>query len=181
MNAAPWYDLNWFDYTMLGLMALSVIISFFRGFVREAISVCVWVAGVLAAFKYAPLLEQHIHKITDWGMASYVLGFAVIFLSVWLVGLLFSLVIRSMTQGIGLGFADRLLGVCFGAVRGGLIVAMLLMFISMSPYQDKPAVTDSKIAFHLNSMIAMMDRHTPLDVQRLTHFAMTKTNMRGNR
>ena len=179
MNAASWYDFNWFDYVMIGLVVLSVVISFFRGFVREAISLCVWAIGLLAAFKFAPLLEQHIHKITNWDMMSYALAFMVIFISVWLVGLLISLVVRTITSGVGLGFVDRLLGVCFGVVRGGLVVAVLLMFISMSPHKDDGFVQGSKIAPRFNRVVALMDHHIPLDMQRLTNFAMAGKKMRG--
>lgn len=182
MNTVPWYDyLNGFDYALIGLMILSIIVSFFRGFVRELISLCVWAAGLLTAFKFAPLLEQHIHKITQWNMMSYVTAFMVIFISVWLVGLLFSLIMRTMTAGISLGVADRLLGLCFGVVRGGLVVAVLLMFVSMSPYKKDSFVMDSKIVPHFNRVVVLMDHYLPPDMQRLTHFAMSERNIRGGR
>jgi membrane protein required for colicin V production len=172
MSQLPWYDLNWFDYTMIALVALSIIVSFLRGFVREAISLSIWAIGLVLAFKFAPPLEQHIHQVTQWNAASYWVAFGVIFLSVWIVGLLISLVIRSIASRVDLGFADRMISVCFGVLRGLLVVSVGLMFISMSPYKNSEAVLTSKLTPHFHRVVATLDHYVPQNMQHLTHWAV---------
>jgi len=171
MNPIPWYDLNWFDYAMIGIVVMSVLVSFFRGFVREAVSLSIWTVGLILAFKLSPLLETHIHRITHWGMMSYLIAFAVIFLAVWIVGLLISLALRSVISGVGLGFVDRMVGVCFGAIRGVLVVSVMLMFVSMSPFKHASTIQASRIAPEFHKVIAMLDHYVPQDMQRLTQWA----------
>jgi len=168
----PWYELNELDYVMIGLVTLSALVSFFRGFVKEALSLTVWVLGFVLAFKFAPVLEKQIHGITHWGMLSYFAGFIIIFVGVWLIGLLVSLIIRSVVVRVGLGLGYRLLGVCFGVIRGLLIVSVLLMFINMSPYRNNNFVHSSKIAPSFQRIVANLDRFIPRNTQRVGHWAM---------
>ena len=86
MSSVPWYSFNWLDYTIVGIVVLSTIVSFFRGFIREAISLCIWAIGIVLALKLAPQLEERIHAVTHWDTLSYVLAFGVVFFSVWLIG-----------------------------------------------------------------------------------------------
>ena len=58
----------WFDLVIIGVIALSALISLIRGFVKESISLVTWVvAGLLALRYYAPmadLLEPFINSVT---------------------------------------------------------------------------------------------------------------------
>lgn len=166
MNAVPWYDFNWFDYLLLSIVAISVVISIVRGFAREALSLVVWGMGLVLAFKFAPDIEQHIYAITHWGRASYVLGFFVIFISVWLIGLLLSLGLRALTSSTGLSFFDRVLGGCFGLLRGAVVAVLLLFFLNISPYDDGDMIHSSKIAPEFRKTVVLMDHYMPADMQR---------------
>ena len=57
---------NWIDYTIIAIMALSVLISVMRGFVREVISLVIWVAAITVSFIFyqyiANLLINIIHS-----------------------------------------------------------------------------------------------------------------------
>lgn len=172
MSQLPWYELNWFDCAMVALVAVSIIVSFFRGFVREALSLSIWAIGLVLAFKFAPRLEFEIHHVTQWGMGSYLMAFAAVFLCVWIVGLLISLAMRSWVSRVGLGFADRMIGVCFGALRGFLVVSVVLMFVSMSPYKNAQAILTSKLAPRFHKIVATLDHYVPEDMQHLTRWAM---------
>ena len=88
--------MNFFDYIIIAVIALSTIGSFFRGFAREFMSLIVWVVGIVAALKLAPVLEPHIMATMHWSTMSYVAAFVLIFLSIWLIGLFISLAIRTV-------------------------------------------------------------------------------------
>lgn len=40
-----WQDFNWIDFTILGVVGISTLVSLVRGFIREAISLVIWVAA----------------------------------------------------------------------------------------------------------------------------------------
>ncbi len=172
VSSIPWYDFNFLDYVLIAIVVISVLLSFSRGFIKEIISLCIWIAGVILALKFAPLLELRIQAITNWGLMSYLLGFIVIFLAVWLVGLFIHLAIRSVVSRTGVSFADRVIGGCFGIVRGLLAVSVLLMFIGMSPYNNVPTVHGSRIVPDFNRAVAILDNYVPENMRHFTHWSV---------
>lgn len=44
----------WVDYAILAIIGLSTVISLIRGFVKEAISLIVWIAAFFVASHYYP-------------------------------------------------------------------------------------------------------------------------------
>ena len=46
----------WVDYTILGIIGLSSLISLMRGFVKEAMSLAVWIAAFFISSKYFRVL-----------------------------------------------------------------------------------------------------------------------------
>ena len=44
--------MNWVDFVIIGIIAISVIVSFFRGFLREALSLLVWGLAIWLSIVY---------------------------------------------------------------------------------------------------------------------------------
>ena len=52
--------MNGADYLILGVLVLSMLLGFLRGFVREAIGVISWLGGLWLAWRYAHVLEPYL-------------------------------------------------------------------------------------------------------------------------
>jgi hypothetical protein len=78
--------MTWADWTIVGVLVLSALISIKRGFVKEALSLATWVAAVIIAIIFADrlavLLEDHIATPSVREMAA----FALLFVATLLVG-----------------------------------------------------------------------------------------------
>lgn len=116
--------MTWVDGAVLAVLAVSAILGFFRGFVREVLGIGAWVGAVVAGFlaepAVTPLLLPHVQP--SWlATALAVGGVALVVLIV--LKLLIAWVARMVQRSILSGL-DRALGLVFGAARGAFLVLL---------------------------------------------------------
>lgn len=127
-----------FDFLVIGVVGLSTVFAFWRGFVRVAVSLIAWVVAVVAALYYSSAVGAMLPQFGGGPTARYVEGFALILVGVLIVGALAGWVLARLIRAIGLGFIDRILGALLGIARGVLIVVVgvLLAGLTTLPRQD---------------------------------------------
>ena len=114
------------DYVILAVVLLSAIYGAVRGFLREAISLASWVIALWLAWHYAELLTPYFSAIESvavraWTARGIILIGALVVGT--FVGILASRVVRlSLFSGL-----DRVLGFLFGAVRGVVILGLVVI------------------------------------------------------
>ncbi len=117
---------SWFDYIVIGILLFSIVISFFRGFVREAMSLLTWVVGIVFAVKFSPSISESVPWVSSPPL-QYVIAFVAIFLVIFIVGVALAKLIKKLSYSVGFGVMDHILGFVFGLVRGGIIVILSIM------------------------------------------------------
>jgi membrane protein required for colicin V production len=121
------------DYVILGIIAISILVGAIRGFVKEAFSLAVWTAAFLVAFQYSGALALQLANHIELPSARTSLAFAGLFISVLLVGGLLTFLVGKLVEKTGLSGTDRLLGGVFGGIRGLFLVLALMLFASFTP------------------------------------------------
>jgi membrane protein required for colicin V production len=129
--------MTWFDYVVIAVVALSLLLAVYRGAVREIASLAGWAAALVLSGLYAQQLAQWLPL--SWSpMLKAVVAYLVIFLGVLLASGLAGMLLAKLFRVAGLGFTDRAAGALFGLVRGVLIVFVVVMLAGLTslPKQD---------------------------------------------
>lgn len=123
-----WQNFNWVDWLVIAILLASVALSISRGFVREVLSLIVWVLAALNAYLLGDEMASLLADMIDKPLLRLSVGMALLFLLTLLVGALLNYVLSEALKKTNLTAADRILGVFFGLARGVIIVMMLVLF-----------------------------------------------------
>jgi membrane protein required for colicin V production len=126
MNELP---INMTDLVVLAVVLISGFLAFFRGFIREALSIGAWVAAFFTGLYGFPVLAPSLAgMIPDPALVPWAAGLAIGLVTVIVLSLLAHYLAKAM-QVEGLGAIDRSLGFLFGLVRGAVLVSLSFLMI----------------------------------------------------
>ena len=127
---------NWVDLVILGIVVISSLISLSRGFVKEALSLVIWIFAGVVAWMFGGSLAHHLQAYIDIPSVRTIAACALLFVVTLLVGGLINFLLAQLIRATGLTGTDRLLGMVFGAARGLFLVVILVGLLSLAPVEQ---------------------------------------------
>ena len=119
------------DIIVLLLLGGGAVFGFMRGFVQELLSLCAWVLAFVAIWLfYEPVAAMLAGVIGTEGGAS-VLGYALVFVTVFAIGKFIATYIGRRTRSSLLGPIDRALGFGFGGIKGLIIASSIFILVTI--------------------------------------------------
>lgn len=155
-----------FDYAVLTVLGMSVLLGLWRGVVSEILALVAWVVAFLAAraeaAEVANWLAPHIAEPALRLAAAYVL----VVVAVLAVFSIARLVLKLLLKAVGLGLLDRLLGAAFGALRGVVVVATGVLVAGMTPLPKMEWWREAKLAPPLETAVLATRPWLPADAAK---------------
>ena len=160
-----------FDYLVLGILGLSVLLSILRGAIREVLSLLTWVAAFYLANRHAEDVVVYLSWADQWSVPMRALsGFAAVFLLVLACGWVLTRLLSKLVSAAGLGWFDRTLGIVFGVVRGVLAVLVLVILAGLTSIPQKPFWKDAMLSAHAEDAVRIFKPHLPPSVVKWVRF-----------
>ena len=150
--------LNVTDLVILFVVGSSGIISLFRGFTKEFLSLLLWIFAFFAAVGLEDYVTPKIIEIIGNPEASKIIASVIIFLiSIIVGGFLINLISR-VVKWSGMSGFDKFMGVLFGVGRG-LIVILAVYFLLPSNLKESEIFTSSKISPFFEDFLPILEEY----------------------
>jgi len=152
------------DVVVIFVIFLSALFSLLRGFVKEAISLATWIIAIWLAATFAPQLADALPSNIESEAARQAIGFGVLFVLTLMVGTLVNMLVSQVVKKTGLSGADRIFGVVFGVLRGGLIIIVFVIIGGMTPLPDTDWWQSSTLLQWFESTAIVIQEYIPEDL-----------------
>jgi membrane protein required for colicin V production len=132
--------LNFLDLIILGVLGLSTLLAFSRGFVKELLSILGWIGAVIATVMFFGPARVHVRQyIAEPLLADIATGIGIFVITLFLCGIV-NHWLSGHVRSNGLGALDRSLGLVFGLVRGAVVIcaAYILMAWALPNREERP-------------------------------------------
>ena len=152
------------DLLLIAILIYSIVISWFKGFVREVLGLITVLAGVLlAAWFYRGFAGPFKDVVRTENLALF-FGFCAIFVATLVAGFGIIWLITRFVKFAKLQWADRMLGAAFGFIRGWVIGAVVLLALTAFEVQTERLKNSRLVPYFLpgSRVIAVM---TPYEMK----------------
>lgn len=158
--------MGWVDIALLGVLVLSVLVGLIRGLLFEILSLLGWVAAYFTAYWVAPIVAPHIPFGLVGSSMKQGIAFGGVFIAALIVWGLFAGLLRTLVRASPLSGLDRIMGGGFGAVRGMLLLFVLVTVAALTPMKSSDAWRGSRGAVWLNALLQELKPVLPPEVSR---------------
>jgi membrane protein required for colicin V production len=129
--------MTWVDLVVLAVVALSALLAFMRGLVREVLGLAAWVGAIFAGVWALPRVRP---QFQEWlGTSPWVepVAFAAVFIAALIVLMLISRWISALVRASPISGLDRTLGLVFGIARGAVLIILAYIGAGMVVQVDR--------------------------------------------
>jgi membrane protein required for colicin V production len=155
-----------FDYAVMAVIGLSILFGLWRGVVGEILAIAAWIAAFLTARAMSVQFAELLVATIDSPGARLAVAWVTIFVMVLMLFAIGRKLVSLLLKAVGLGVLDRLLGGCFGAMRGLLVVLLAVMLAGMTSIPSAAWWRGAILAPPLETVVIAAKPWMPQDVAK---------------
>lgn len=139
--------MNGADLIIFVLLAISSLVGLFRGLIKEVLSLVNWVLALGVAFLFKSQVAEILPLSDSVGpVVRELVAGAALFFTTLLLGAILAHALGELVKATGLSGTDRTLGLCFGLIRGLVIVMAALIFLpALMPVEESAWWNESSL------------------------------------
>lgn len=162
--------MNWVDIVFIAVISLSVIISLFRGLIREVMSLLIWIGSFWVAYNFVDIGANSLTSWIELPSARHLIAFVALFIAALIVGGMINFIVTKLIKKTGLSGTDRFFGMFFGALRGVIAIVAITFFIQATPLSEDPWWQQSKLAPHFSKISEWVRKNMPSEFSNYFSF-----------
>ena len=148
-----------FDIIVFSILGLSVVLSLFKGLVKEIFSLLSYLGGYLMAAHYQQSFAQVFIEIIPSKAIAKLIAFIAIYIFTAIIISLIGRVVRSMIMSATkLSIFDRLIGGVVGFGKGLIIIVAIIYPIQFFPNISQKLTQDSQTAPYLAKVLQLINQ-----------------------
>ena len=168
--------MTWFDYTVIAIAGLSMLLGWWRGLVYEVLSLLGWVAAYLVARMFAADMGSLMPASLGAEAIKTAVAFVLLFVVTLIVSGIVAWLLSKFVKWVGLGWLDGLMGALFGMVRGMLVIVALVLLAGLTNLPKEQAWRDAWLSKPLEKAALTAKKWLPVSVAQRVAFQRSVTS-----
>jgi membrane protein required for colicin V production len=150
------------DVIIIFVIVLSALFGILRGFMKESISLAKWIIATWIAATFAPKLAPMLPAAIESEVWRQAISFASLFIVVFILGTVVTYFVTRLLIKTGLTSLDRVLGLGFGIIRGGLIIIIFVIVGSHFPQLPQQHWWEQSVLLgHFEEIVIRLQDYVP--------------------
>ena len=160
-----------FDYIILIIIILSVLLGWWRGLVYEILSLLSWITSYFVAKSWGVEFSPYMPDVLQGESLRNAAAFSAIFMTTLILCGIAAWALHKLVKSFGLDWrTDGVTGAMFGLVRGLFLVLLLVLLAGLTKLPQTPFWRDALLSKSLQNVALLGKELLPDDMAKRISF-----------
>jgi len=163
-------SLLWIDFVIIGIITISFIRGFLRGFRIEAFTLLFWLLATAIGFAFCHDFSVYFDAIFKLPKAKAAAAFVSLLFITLIVGIIIRLLLGATIKKPQLFFIDRLAGMIMGQINGMIVVVIFILLAGLTNLPKELWWTQSTVLLPFQLSAIWLQDKIPSELTYYVHY-----------